>query len=83
MEFLSGYESEVMLDAHFEAIRVVGEPFSSDEPYNFVEKAAYKRVTKLLEVFADLTTLTTLTLCVFYPDFKLPITSNYWHFNLH
>ena len=52
MEFLSGYESEVMLDAHCEAIRVVGEPFSSDEPYNFVEKAAYKRVAKLLEVFA-------------------------------
>ena len=52
MGFLSGYESEIMLDAHCEAIKVVGEPFATDEPYDFVEKAAYKRVAKLLEVFS-------------------------------
>ena len=52
MGFLSGYESEIMLDAHCEAIKVVGEPFATPEPYDFVEKAAYKRVGKLLEVFA-------------------------------
>lgn len=52
MGFLSGYESDIMLDAHCEAIKVVGEPFAFDEPYDFVEKAAYKRVAKLLEVFA-------------------------------
>ena len=52
MGFLTGYESEVMLNAHCDAIAIVGEPFSTDEPYDFAEKAAYKRVAKLLEVFA-------------------------------
>ena len=52
MGFLTGYESDVMLDAHCDAIGVVGEPFATDADYDFVEKNASLRVGKLLEVFA-------------------------------
>jgi len=45
--FLTGDESRRMLDAHVEAAYIVGEPFATDEPYDFVKGNISGRVSAL------------------------------------
>lgn len=51
--FLTGYESKVMLDAHIESGLVVGEPFTSHEPFDFRGSGITSRVGKYGSVFAE------------------------------
>mmetsp|Transcript_13793 Transcript_13793/g.55435 ORF Transcript_13793/g.55435 Transcript_13793/m.55435 type:complete len:388 (+) Transcript_13793:1544-2707(+) len=44
--FLTGDESKNMLEAHVQASFTVGEPFQSDEPYNFKEKQVAGRTAR-------------------------------------
>lgn len=51
--FLTGYESQVMLDAHVDSGLVVGEPFASNEPFDFKASGITTRVAKHGAVFAE------------------------------
>lgn len=48
--FLTGDESKAMFDAHVESGFIVGEPFATDEPYDFAAKRIPERVGKLAHV---------------------------------
>lgn len=48
--FLTGDESNEMLDAHVQAGYIIGEPFGSDEPYDFVKGNIAARVSALAAV---------------------------------
>ena len=50
MGFLTGEETKLMIDAHTEAVLVVGEPFASDQPYNFKEQKMTSRIHGLIPV---------------------------------
>ena len=50
--FITGDESQAMLDAHYDAALVVGEPFRSHEPYDFSGGDFAARVGKHGETFA-------------------------------
>ena len=50
MGFLTGDESKIMLDAHVAAGFIIGEPFASKVPYNFVAANIPQRVAKLASV---------------------------------
>lgn len=45
--FLTGDESQKIIDAHIEAAFMVGEPFASDEPYDFGKGQLTKRLADL------------------------------------
>ena len=51
--FLTGEESEKMLDAHFAAAEAIGEPFSQDGIFNFAETDLTQRVGTILPVFGQ------------------------------
>lgn len=49
--FLTGDESQDMIDAHLSAAAVIGEPFACDGVYDFANSDLTERVTKHLHVF--------------------------------
>jgi aarF domain-containing kinase len=53
LKFLTGSESPAMLQAHTAAGLVVGEPFRSDEPFDFHGSNLTTRISKHGEVFAQ------------------------------
>ena len=52
LKFLTGDESPEMLQAHIAAGLVVGEPFMSDEPFDFTGSHLTTRISKHGEAFA-------------------------------
>eukprot|EP00123_Amoebidium_parasiticum_P015237 comp22848_c1_seq1/m.36011 comp22848_c1_seq1/g.36011 ORF comp22848_c1_seq1/g.36011 comp22848_c1_seq1/m.36011 type:complete len:664 (-) comp22848_c1_seq1:949-2940(-) len=48
--FLTGYESQMMLDAHAEAVLILGEPFNMDGPFDFSKQHVTQRIHKLIPV---------------------------------
>jgi aarF domain-containing kinase len=47
MGLLSGQESKIMLDAHVDSAYIVGEPFSTEEPYDFSGSNLTDRLSNL------------------------------------
>uniref|UniRef100_A0A8C3AH54 Atypical kinase COQ8A, mitochondrial n=1 Tax=Cyclopterus lumpus TaxID=8103 RepID=A0A8C3AH54_CYCLU len=50
MKFLTGYESKVMEDAHVDAVMILGEAFSSEEPFDFGTQSTTERIHSLFPV---------------------------------
>lgn len=48
--FLTGYESKVMTNAHADAVMILGEPFASDEPFNFQTQDTTRRIQRILPI---------------------------------
>lgn len=48
--FLTGYETKVMTDAHVDAVSILGEAFSSREPFDFGRQSTTRRVNQLIPV---------------------------------
>lgn len=51
MGFLSGDESEEMMNAHVEAGMIFGEPFRNYQPYDFANSSIVKRASKHGDIF--------------------------------
>ncbi|RVE57620.1 hypothetical protein OJAV_G00218160 [Oryzias javanicus] len=50
MKFLTGYESKSMENAHVDAVMILGEAFSSQEPFDFGEQSTTERIHRLIPV---------------------------------
>ncbi|XP_033933946.1 atypical kinase COQ8A, mitochondrial [Pseudochaenichthys georgianus] len=50
MKFLTGYESKVMEEAHVESVMILGEAFSSTEPFDFGSQKTTERIHSLIPV---------------------------------
>uniref|UniRef100_A0A7N6AVS8 Atypical kinase COQ8A, mitochondrial n=1 Tax=Anabas testudineus TaxID=64144 RepID=A0A7N6AVS8_ANATE len=50
MKFLTGYESKAMENAHVDAVMILGEAFSSEEPFDFGCQSTTERIHKLIPV---------------------------------
>ncbi|XP_056332471.1 atypical kinase COQ8A, mitochondrial [Danio aesculapii] len=50
MKFLTGYESKSMENAHVDAVMILGEAFSSDEPFDFGSQSTTERIHRLIPV---------------------------------
>uniref|UniRef100_A0A8C9Z9N6 Atypical kinase COQ8A, mitochondrial n=1 Tax=Sander lucioperca TaxID=283035 RepID=A0A8C9Z9N6_SANLU len=50
MKFLTGYESKAMEKAHVDAVMILGEAFSSEEPFDFGSQSTTKRIHSLIPV---------------------------------
>ncbi|KAK5917466.1 hypothetical protein CgunFtcFv8_012354 [Champsocephalus gunnari] len=50
MKFLTGYESKVMEEAHVESVMILGEAFSSTEPFDFGSQKTTARIHSLIPV---------------------------------
>ncbi|XP_034051542.1 atypical kinase COQ8A, mitochondrial isoform X2 [Thalassophryne amazonica] len=50
MKFLTGYESKAMEDAHVDAVTILGEAFSSEEPFDFGTQSTTKRIHSLIPI---------------------------------
>ncbi|XP_076013493.1 atypical kinase COQ8A, mitochondrial [Genypterus blacodes] len=50
MKFLTGYESKAMESAHVDAVMILGEAFSSEEPFNFGAQSTTERIHSLIPV---------------------------------
>ncbi|XP_072222164.1 atypical kinase COQ8A, mitochondrial [Leuresthes tenuis] len=50
MKFLTGYESKSMENAHVDAVMILGEAFSSAEPFDFGEQNTTERIHALIPV---------------------------------
>ncbi|KAL9954092.1 hypothetical protein ACROYT_G041586 [Oculina patagonica] len=48
--FLTGYESKVMINAHADAVMILGEPFASNEPFDFQSQDTTRRIKELLPI---------------------------------
>nr|XP_020478564.1 atypical kinase COQ8A, mitochondrial-like [Monopterus albus]XP_020478565.1 atypical kinase COQ8A, mitochondrial-like [Monopterus albus]XP_020478566.1 atypical kinase COQ8A, mitochondrial-like [Monopterus albus] len=48
MKFLTGYESKAMENAHVDAVMILGEAFSSEEPFDFGSQSTTKRIHCLI-----------------------------------
>lgn len=48
--FLTGYESKVMTNAHADAVMILGEPFASDEPFNFQTQDTTRRIQQIMPI---------------------------------
>lgn len=48
--FLTGYESKVMINAHADAVMILGEPFSKNEPFDFQAQDTTSRIKELIPV---------------------------------
>ncbi|XP_044749020.1 atypical kinase COQ8B, mitochondrial [Coccinella septempunctata] len=46
--FFTGYESKVMVEAHVDAVMILGEIFQSDEPYDFANQNMTERIQHLV-----------------------------------
>ncbi|KAK3538332.1 hypothetical protein QTP70_035219 [Hemibagrus guttatus] len=50
MKFLTGYESKAMMNAHVDAVMILGEAFASDEPFDFGAQSTTERIHSLIPV---------------------------------
>ncbi|XP_058469143.1 atypical kinase COQ8A, mitochondrial isoform X1 [Solea solea] len=50
MKFLTGYESKAMINAHVDAVMILGEAFASTEPFSFGCQSTTKRIHNLIPV---------------------------------
>ncbi|XP_037551167.1 atypical kinase COQ8A, mitochondrial [Nematolebias whitei] len=50
MKFLTGYESKAMEYAHVDAVMILGEAFSSEQPFDFGEQSTTERIHRLIPV---------------------------------
>ncbi|XP_053365882.1 atypical kinase COQ8A, mitochondrial [Clarias gariepinus] len=50
MKFLTGYESKAMMNAHVDAVMILGEAFASDEPFDFGSQSTTERIHTLIPV---------------------------------
>ncbi|KAM3860987.1 atypical kinase COQ8A, mitochondrial [Diretmus argenteus] len=50
MKFLTGYESKAMINAHVDAVMILGEAFASTEPFNFGCQSTTERIHNLIPV---------------------------------
>uniref|UniRef100_H3AEE9 Atypical kinase COQ8A, mitochondrial n=2 Tax=Latimeria chalumnae TaxID=7897 RepID=H3AEE9_LATCH len=50
MKFLSGYETKVMENAHLDAVLILGEAFSADEPFDFGCQNTTERIHSLIPI---------------------------------
>ncbi|XP_065112246.1 atypical kinase COQ8A, mitochondrial [Paramisgurnus dabryanus] len=50
MKFLTGYESKSMENAHVDAVMILGEAFSSEEPFDFGTQSTTERIHNLIPV---------------------------------
>ncbi|KAG1973241.1 atypical kinase COQ8A, mitochondrial isoform X2 [Pimephales promelas] len=50
MNFLTGYESKAMKDAHVDAVMILGEAFASDESFDFGSQSTTERIHSLIPV---------------------------------
>lgn len=50
MRFLTGYESKAMENAHVDAVMILGEAFSSVEPFDFGAQSTTERIHSLIPV---------------------------------
>lgn len=50
MKFLTGFESKSMENAHVDAIMILGEAFSSDEPFDFGSQSTTERIHNLIPI---------------------------------
>ncbi|ETN74063.1 ABC1 family protein [Necator americanus] len=51
--FLTGYETEVMEDAHAESVLIMGETLASNRPFDFSRQSVTKRIHKLIPVMLE------------------------------
>uniref|UniRef100_A0A8B9J6L4 Atypical kinase COQ8A, mitochondrial n=1 Tax=Astyanax mexicanus TaxID=7994 RepID=A0A8B9J6L4_ASTMX len=50
MKFLTGYESKAMMNAHVDAVMILGEAFASEEPFDFGTQSTTERIHSLIPV---------------------------------
>uniref|UniRef100_A0A3P8W9N1 Coenzyme Q8B n=1 Tax=Cynoglossus semilaevis TaxID=244447 RepID=A0A3P8W9N1_CYNSE len=50
LKFLTGFESKAFIDAHVEAVMILGEAFSSPEPFDFGKQSTTQRIQGLVHV---------------------------------
>ncbi|KAM6917196.1 atypical kinase COQ8A, mitochondrial [Lycodopsis pacificus] len=50
MKFLTGYESKAMENAHVDAVMILGEAFSSEQPFDFGAQSTTERIHGLIPV---------------------------------
>ncbi|KAJ0022509.1 hypothetical protein NQD34_009999 [Periophthalmus magnuspinnatus] len=50
LKFLTGFEAKAMEDAHVEAVMILGEAFSSSEPFDFGTQDTTQRIQSLIPV---------------------------------
>ncbi|KAG1963521.1 atypical kinase COQ8A, mitochondrial [Pimephales promelas] len=50
MKFLTGYESKAMVNAHVDAVMILGEAFASVEPFDFGSQSTTERIHNLIPV---------------------------------
>ncbi|XP_062252461.1 atypical kinase COQ8A, mitochondrial-like [Platichthys flesus] len=50
MKFLTGYESKAMESAHVDAVMILGEAFSCEEPFDFGAQSTTERIHSLIPV---------------------------------
>ncbi|XP_066533541.1 atypical kinase COQ8A, mitochondrial [Hoplias malabaricus] len=50
MKFLTGYESKAMMNAHVDAVMILGEAFASEEPFDFGAQSTTERIHNLIPV---------------------------------
>lgn len=50
MKFLTGFESKSMENAHVDAVMILGEAFSSDEPFDFGTQSTTERIHGLIPI---------------------------------
>lgn len=50
MKFLTGYESKAMVNAHVDAVMILGEAFASEEPFDFGAQSTTERIHNLIPV---------------------------------
>ncbi|CAI8030979.1 Atypical kinase COQ8B, mitochondrial [Geodia barretti] len=50
MGFLTGYESKTLLDAHYQASLILGEPFKQDAPFDFGHQDTTAKIQRLFPV---------------------------------
>ncbi|TKS76032.1 Atypical kinase COQ8A, mitochondrial [Collichthys lucidus] len=50
MKFLTGYESKAMINAHVDAVMILGEAFASTEPFEFGSQSTTERIHNLIPV---------------------------------
>ncbi|XP_067884034.1 atypical kinase COQ8A, mitochondrial [Heterodontus francisci] len=50
LKFLTGYETKIMQNAHVDAVMILGEAFSSIEPFNFGNQNTTKRIHSLIPI---------------------------------
>ncbi|KAK7904222.1 hypothetical protein WMY93_016829 [Mugilogobius chulae] len=50
MKFLTGFETKSMENAHVDAVMILGEAFSSDEPFDFGTQSTTERIHSLIPI---------------------------------